>query len=177
LKRISLVVLAMAALAVVAPATALGRDAPADREPGGPTARASWAIVVPAIGLAVRLAAGPASRAGAGIVAGIIGRRAPQVGKVRTSRAIKDARTVTRRKVRDGFYRTRRWLRRKWPSMKFYSAFCLAGAAEENENILVDIAVGELPTFESNLRRTAARCGLYMAGAAAGKLVMSNKTK
>jgi hypothetical protein len=93
LKRISLVVLAMAALAVVAPATALGRDAPADREPGGPTARASWAIVVPAIGLAVRLAAGPASRAGAGIVAGIIGRRAPQVGKIRTSRAIKDART------------------------------------------------------------------------------------
>jgi hypothetical protein len=80
---------------VVAPATAVGREATVDRGAGGPTAHDAAlplpALVVPAAGLVVRAAAGPASRWGANIVAGIVGTKAPQIGKIRTVRALKDA--------------------------------------------------------------------------------------
>jgi hypothetical protein len=171
----------MAALAVAAPATAAGREATVDRQPRGPTAHsAALPLAVPVVGgLAVRLAAGPAARFGAGIVAGVIGRRAPQIGRIRTARSIKDARTVTRRKLRDGFHRTRRWLKKKWPDMKPYTRACLGGAAVAEEDTILRIAAGEALdlSWETELRRSAAGCGLLMAGTAAGRILVDRRLK
>jgi hypothetical protein len=174
LKRISLVVLAMAGLAVVAPATAVGREATVDRPTGQPEARAAGIFIPVVATLAVRAAAPVASRVGAGIVGGIVGKAAPRIGRARTARSIMDARTVRARKIRDGVARTTRWLRKKWPNMKGYSVACLGGAALENKSIFID-AIGELewPSFDTHFRKTAAGCGYGMATFWAGKYYFS----
>jgi hypothetical protein len=179
LKRISLVVLVMAAaLAVAAPATAAGREATVDRPTGQPQARAAGFFIPVVAALAVRAAAPVAARAGAGIVAGVVGRASPQLGRARTARSIMDARTVNARKIRDGVGRTTRWLRKKWPKMKGYSVACLGGAALENKSIFIN-AFGELewPSFDTHLRRTAAACGLGMAGLWTKRFVFDRKPR
>jgi hypothetical protein len=67
---------------MVAPATAVGREATVDRPTGQPKVRAA-AIPLLGVGagLVVRAAAAVATRLGASVVAGMVGRQAPTIGK------------------------------------------------------------------------------------------------
>jgi hypothetical protein len=175
------VLVTAAALAAVAPATAVGREIPSDSSGDRPQARAAALFVPVLAGLAVRAAAGPAARLGAGIVGGIVARNAPKIGKPRTLGSIKDARTVTLRKRIFGFVRTRRWLRKKWPDMKGYAKACIGGAAMVEFPMFYNWAAGEISLFDffstTELRRSAAGCGAGMAGNYYGKIRMDNKLK